>query len=171
MGNQSKMPWNEAGAVAERNRFIRDCLAGCVGGTLSAARWRTVGCSGFWPTAWQRWRTGHLCDGKPMVRVQRGWSRRVDERRGLAAGGTDTVLVWSVKDSCHPPPSNVWGHSVPDLESRQLRGRHASASRTGARGPYLLPMLYPKNSSGSSGTRTQRTFVAFSGSRTAPSTA
>ena len=37
-------------------------------------------------------------------------------------------------------------------------------SETGVRGRYLLPMLHPENSSGSSGTRNQRTFVAFRGS-------
>ena len=51
---------------------------------------------------------------------QSGWSGGVDERRGLAAGGADTALIRSVKHNCHPPPSNVWGGSVPDLESRQL---------------------------------------------------
>lgn len=48
------------------------------------------------------------------------WSGGVDERRGLAAGGAGTALIRSVNHSCHPPPSNVWGGSVPDLESRQL---------------------------------------------------
>lgn len=52
--------------------------------------------------------------------LQCGWSRRVDQRRGLTADGADTALVRSVKHSCHPSPSNLWGGSLPDIESRQL---------------------------------------------------
>lgn len=51
---------------------------------------------------------------------QSGWSGGVDARRGLAAGRAGTALIRSVNHNCHPPPSNVWGGSVPDLESRQI---------------------------------------------------
>lgn len=150
--------------MAERDRFIEDWLAGRLGSTLSDARWRTIGCSSFWLTSWRRWRTGYTCDGTDGSRssadgAAESMSVEVLRRAGPtqhSSGRSNTAAI------PHPPTCGVVACRTLNLGNSEAAMR--VLSETGIHGRYLLPILHPKNSSGSSGTRTQRTFVAFRGS-------